>query len=85
MAQAVIPNQLVDGHHMISAIGEVLEKEENEADNCALLDEIAKRVEAGGGWSKEERQECRSRAERTLPHRNHNHRNHDIACNHDYR
>mmetsp|Transcript_53784 Transcript_53784/g.148594 ORF Transcript_53784/g.148594 Transcript_53784/m.148594 type:complete len:481 (-) Transcript_53784:236-1678(-) len=56
MAQAIIPNQLVDGRHMMEAIGEVLEGEENEDDNCALLDEIAKRVAAGGGWAKDERQ-----------------------------
>ena len=59
MAQAIIPNQLVDGRHMMEAIGEVLEGEENEDDNCALLDEIAKRVAAGGGWSKDERQACK--------------------------
>lgn len=53
----IVPNELVDGHDMMSALGEVMEEEGQNV----LDDEIARAKAAGAGWSSEERRACTRR------------------------
>jgi len=51
----VVPNRLVDGKDMMSAIGEVMEQAEDPQDQAELMTEIGRLIGEGKGWSPEDR------------------------------